>query len=207
MRVGQVTNGFADAQIFAIKINVAKELQRSRGQIAAGRIEDRVMIGKRHVLEPAVDDVLVERGPAAIAALKAELPGQRATKQILIALGVVRLHQAKRHQHHRRVIRVRVINVIVFKGPAARLWMRIVDHPIPADPHLLARQPLGRFLQRLMLGRNTALSQSDNVNRGVPDRSEARLNTEIVRIIHKQAFKILFRLSQYWMTLGVSERV
>ena len=38
------------------------------------------MIGKRHVLQPAVDDVLVKRGPAAIATLKAELPSKRAAE-------------------------------------------------------------------------------------------------------------------------------
>ena len=80
MRVGQVTNGFADAQISAIKINVAKQLQRSCGQIAARRIKDRVVVGKWHVLQPAVDDILVKRGPAAIATLKAELPSKRAAE-------------------------------------------------------------------------------------------------------------------------------
>ena len=58
-----------------------------------------------------------------------------------------------------------------------------------------------------MFGRDTALGQCDDVNRGVPHRSEARLDPEIVRIIHKQAFEISFRLGQHWVVLGVSERV
>src|SRR5205823_4384241 len=84
------------ARIFPVEIDVAKQFQRSRSQIAASRIEDRVVIGKRHILQPAIDHVLVECGPAAIAALKAELPGQSATKQILVALGVAWLDKPKR---------------------------------------------------------------------------------------------------------------
>ena len=46
-------------------------------------IEDRVVIGKRHVFEPLGCDVFVECGPAAVVALETELPIKRATKDCI----------------------------------------------------------------------------------------------------------------------------
>src|SRR5437868_4378930 len=55
----------ADPANFRIKIDVAEQFQSARGQIAAGRIENGVVIRERHVLEPRRRDVLIECGPTA----------------------------------------------------------------------------------------------------------------------------------------------
>ena len=72
--------------IVPVEVDVTEKLERARRQIAAGRIENRVVIGKGHVFEPTVDHVLVEGGPAAIATLEAQLPGQSALEQIFVAV-------------------------------------------------------------------------------------------------------------------------
>ncbi len=147
------------------------------------------MIGERHVLQPMARDILVEGRPAAVAALEAQLPVKRALEDLRQLRLFVRPDQPQRHQHHRGVVRVRVKNVVVFEGPAARFRMRVVDRPIATDAHLLVDQPLRRSLQRGMLRREAGLGQCDNIDRRIPDRGKTRLNAEILRVVDKKARK------------------
>src|SRR4029077_19005646 len=52
LSVDQIFNGISHAPGAAIKPNVTKQLKRARSQIAAGWIENRVVIRKRHVFQP-----------------------------------------------------------------------------------------------------------------------------------------------------------
>ena len=114
------------------------------------------------------------------------------SKDFVERLSIVRLNQAQRHQHHRGVVRVRIINVVVFERPAARFGMRIVHRPIAAESELLcSTSHVGRFLQRRMFGGQAGFGQSDDVDRRVPNRRKAGLNAEIFRIIDEQSREIL----------------
>jgi len=44
----------------AIESNVTKQLKRARGQIAAGGVQNRVVIGKRHVFQPWRGDIFIK---------------------------------------------------------------------------------------------------------------------------------------------------
>ena len=62
------------AGLVATNADVAEQLQHAAGDVAQVGIEHRVVIGERHVFEPALGDVLVEGRPAAVAALEAQQP-------------------------------------------------------------------------------------------------------------------------------------
>src|SRR2546430_3991948 len=47
----QIMDRIADATRFRVETDVAEQFQRARGQIAASRIENRVVIRERHVFE------------------------------------------------------------------------------------------------------------------------------------------------------------
>src|SRR5213596_4220737 len=70
----QIMDRISDATRFWIESDVAEQFECARGQIAASWIENRVVVRERHVFEPRRGNVFVESGPAAVAALKAELP-------------------------------------------------------------------------------------------------------------------------------------
>ena len=110
-----------DATRLRIETDVAEQLQRARGQIAASWIENRVVIRERHVFQPGCRDIFIERSPAAIAALETKLPIERPPKGFFEFRSIFRLNESQRHQHHRGVVDIGIINVVVFKGPAARL--------------------------------------------------------------------------------------
>ena len=52
----------------------------------------------------------------------------------------------QRHQHHRRVVRVRIEAVAILEEPAGRLQLRVRDAPIAAAPNLFGYQPSHRLL-------------------------------------------------------------
>ena len=73
-------HGFADRGLLRVEVDVAEEFQGARGQVAAGRIENGVMIREGHVLQPMLRHFLIEGRPASVAALKTELPREGAPK-------------------------------------------------------------------------------------------------------------------------------
>src|SRR6059058_5132150 len=93
----QILNRVLYASISSVEVDVTEKLDRPRRQIAAGRIQNRVVIGEGHIFEPTVNHVLVEGSPPAIATLKAQLPGQSALEQIFVAVFIFRMNQAQRH--------------------------------------------------------------------------------------------------------------
>src|SRR6266699_6710518 len=80
LRLDQKLESSSHRQMIPVEIDVAKKLERASGQIAASWIENRIVISERHVFEPRRRHVFVERGPAAIVALKTELPIKGAPK-------------------------------------------------------------------------------------------------------------------------------
>src|SRR6266480_7427235 len=81
--VNQVLDCVTDILGTGITTNVTQQLERARGQVAAGWIENCVVIGKRHVFEPRCRHIFVECRPAAIPTLKAKLPVERAAKNFI----------------------------------------------------------------------------------------------------------------------------
>src|SRR5207244_7959315 len=66
----QIPNRALYARIVLVEVDVTEKLKCPRRQIAASRIQNRVVIGEGHIFKPAVNQILVESGPAAIATLK-----------------------------------------------------------------------------------------------------------------------------------------
>ena len=117
-------------------------------------------------------------------------------------------HQAQRHQHHHGVVRIRVVDVVELEGPAARLGVRVLVPPIAAQRRdFLAHQPLRGAPQRRVLRAQPALAERDHIDRRIPDRREARLDAEILRIIHQQPFEIALRLHVERMVRGIAKRL
>ena len=84
--------------------------------------------------------------------------------------------------------------------------MRIIHRPIATHPHFLFEQPISGLFQRSVLRGNPGFAQGDNVDRGIPDRRETRLNPKILWIIDKQAGKIFFRLGVNGIFSRITER-
>src|ERR1041385_2490240 len=98
--------------MISIEPDIAEQLKRACSQIAASRVEDRIVIGKGHVFEPWRRYILVKSGPAAIVALETKLPSNCATKHCIERLRVCGPYRTQRHQHHRCIVGVRIINVV-----------------------------------------------------------------------------------------------
>ena len=178
----------------SIESDVTEQLQRARGQIAAGRIENRVVIGERHVFQPRRRHILIERGPAAIVDIGNSIASRARARTIASSASrSSRPHQTQRHQHHRGVVRVGIINVVVFERPSARFGMRIVHRPIAANAHFFLYQPVGGFLQSRMICRQSGFRERDDVDRRIPNRRKTRLNSKIFRVVDKEAFEIFRR--------------
>ena len=70
----------------------------------------------------------------------------------------------------------------------------------------LLDQPIGRLLQRRMIGGQTGFRQRDDVDGRVPDRRETRLNAKILRIVDKEPGEILRRLYVNRVRFRITER-
>src|SRR5207302_10961662 len=114
----QIVNRIPDATRLRIETDVAEQLQCAGGQIAASWIENRVVIRERHIFQPRGGNIFIKRRPAAIAALEAELPAESAPKGPFQSPTVLRPNESQRHQHHRGVVNIGIINVVLSKGPA-----------------------------------------------------------------------------------------
>src|SRR5947199_171394 len=97
LSVDQILNGVADGPGLRIEPNVTEELECACGKVAARWIENRIVIGKRHVFQPWRGDILIKCGPTAIATLETKLPIQRASKRFIERLRIFRTNQPQRH--------------------------------------------------------------------------------------------------------------
>ena len=73
------------------KSEIAKNLEHPRRDVAATRIQNRIVIRKRDILEKRVLHVFVERSPTAVSVLKAQQPSNHPVVQrgiILVACGM-----------------------------------------------------------------------------------------------------------------------
>src|SRR5213080_640379 len=83
LRLDQIFESVPHRRMIRVEIDVAKKLERARGEITASWIENRIVIGERHVFRPRGRHVFVERSPATILALETELPSNCAAKQFV----------------------------------------------------------------------------------------------------------------------------
>ena len=84
--------------------------------------------------------------------------------------------------------------------------MRIIYRPVAADSHFLFDQPICGSLQRRMFRGETGLSQRNNIDRGIPNWRETRLDPEIGWVIYEQPGKIMGGFGVNWVRLGITER-
>src|SRR4030095_7392753 len=97
LRVDQILDSIANRLRLGIEANVTEQLERARGQGAARWVENRFVIGKRHVSQPRRCDVLIKRSPTTIPALKTKLPIQRAAKDLIEHLRITWPDQPQSH--------------------------------------------------------------------------------------------------------------
>ncbi len=128
-------DGFLHALVVARESIGGQHLQNAPRNVDRRRIEHRVVIGERDVLEDHLGVVFVEAAPAAVAALHGKLPVDGALRDlVLITLaGIVHLGQSE--QHLRGVVGVGIELVIEFEVPAAGLGSRNLDRPVALVAH------------------------------------------------------------------------
>ena len=97
LSVDQILDGVADGSRLRIEPNVTEQLECACGKVTACWIENRIVIGKRHVFQPWGGDILIKRSPTAIATLETELPIQCASKCFVERLRIFRTNQPQRH--------------------------------------------------------------------------------------------------------------
>src|SRR5437763_1639245 len=66
LSVDQILDGVADGSRLRIEPNVTEQLECACGKVTACWIENRIVIGKRHVFQPWGGDILIKRSPTAI---------------------------------------------------------------------------------------------------------------------------------------------
>src|SRR5205823_14803768 len=88
---------------------------------------------------------LCRKRPSRHRGIETELPAQRSLKEFVERLLIFRLNKPQCHQHHRCVVRVRIINIVVLERPAAGFWIRIAHRPITTNAYFLADEPIGGF--------------------------------------------------------------
>ena len=99
---------------------LAETFEHPRGDVGGGRIEHRVVVGKRNVIQELEIVLVIEGAPAAVAILHADEPGKpaanRATQRSRIGIG----DATERHQDERGVVHIRIEIVLKLECPAAR---------------------------------------------------------------------------------------
>ncbi len=135
------------------------------------------MVGERNVVQVVLRVFRLERTPAAVAALHADHPFARPRYGFAIDLGMRERRRAMHgHDHHRRVVDVRVVVVVVLECPTARPHIRTARNPVAAHVENLQRtQPREPALGGLLGMRLASFEQRVRHERGVPDRRQTRL--------------------------------
>ena len=177
-----------------------------------GRIEHRVVIRERDVLEDHLGVVFVEAAPAAVAALHGQFPldGARGNL-VLIALARI-VHLVQGEQHLGGVVGVGIELVVEFEVPAARLGFGHLDRPIALVANFLGEKPVGGLDHAGMVPGNAGFAEHIDSLRGVPDRRNGRLHAERGlghvgggRLLDAQLFKLVARADDLRIVFGVAQ--
>ena len=110
-------------------------------------------------------------------------------------------------QHHHRVVRVGVEDVVELERPSARLHAWILHAPVPAHAHLFAREPSGGAADFVALRIDAARGERDQIDGGVPDRREAGLDAEILRVIDEEAREVPLGLDEERVIFRIAQRL
>ena len=193
-----------------IVTDVAEQLERATGEVAASGVENRVVIGKWDILEPMLGDIPVKRRPAAVAALEGEQPVQRAlehllsTARFLIAPGA---DHPQADEHHRGVVGIGIKNVIELeRPPAGRPGAGSSSTNRRASRTSFVSTSRSRLSEAARSsGRARTRRASRDMNRGIPNGREAGLDAEILRIIDEEPFEVPDRLLEKRIVIRITE--
>ena len=141
-QLGAAQIGHAFSHRAAVSHGLAKLGQHRHAagrDILGRRIEQRTMIGERNVVEIIFEIVDIERGPTAIAALHALDPLAAASDRCVVFMALASAPRAIHcHHHHRGVVEIGIVGIVVLEGPAAGANLWPLDGPIALEiEHLL----------------------------------------------------------------------
>ena len=180
-----------------------EHFEDASGDVDRRRIEHGVVIGEGHVLEDHAVVILVERSPAAIAALHGENPVNGALHGLALVAPVGMLNVTQAQTNHGAVVHVRIELVVEFEIPAPGLSLLVFHFPIARNTHLFLQYPVGALNHAGIAGRNSALSQREQSVRRVPYRRFAGLHAERVLFLDAQLFKFIHGANH----LGIVHRI
>src|SRR5260221_181749 len=120
--------------VLAGRTELSQHRAAAGGDVFGRRVEHRAVIGERNVVEVIFEIVDVEGGPAAIATLHTLDPFAAAGDRNIVFLALAGAPGAIHgHHHHGGVVEVRVIGIVVLKGPAAGANLRPLHGPVAFD--------------------------------------------------------------------------
>src|SRR5262245_38586749 len=96
----------------------AKTFHYAGSYICRGRIDHRVMVGKRNIAQELTVVVPIECRPSAVAILHAQQPLYASAHGAIQALLVRKFHPLQGHQNERGIVYVRVVVIAKLKGPS-----------------------------------------------------------------------------------------
>src|SRR5262245_66663856 len=85
-----------------------EKLETASRQVLRRRIEERAVVSERDVVEEHPVVVRVEGSPTAVRSLHAQEPEESPIDRAMLALRVYPLDLHQRHDHHSRVVQVRI---------------------------------------------------------------------------------------------------
>src|SRR2546426_535337 len=189
----------------AVVAERAEELEAASRQVLRRGIEQRAVVGERDVVEVEALVVRIERRPASVLPLHAEEPAEAALLREPRRIGVEPVDLLERHEHHRGVIEVRIEVVVVLERPAARPDVRPFHLPVTRDENLAVDEPLRRAAKRRVRGREAALDQRVDRERGVPHGGRAGLIVELLVRLDRERLDLLDLPEHQRVVVGVAE--
>src|SRR5262249_31814584 len=99
---------------------------------------------------------------------------------------------------------VGIVVVCELEREAARLEPWLAHRPVPARPHLPAREPLARPPKRGVIRGQAGVEERDHRERGVPDGRLARLEPSAVLVVDREAVEARERARKHWVVEAVA---
>ena len=166
--------------MIAVGVQAAHQPQDVPGDVHRGRIEHGAVVGERNQVEQAVIVVLVERAPAAVLALHAEQPGERAPALFFFPRRVGKRDAVESHQNFRGVVGIGITFIVELEGPAAGWRVGIFDGPIAGPGHLFFKHPFSRFDHGGVVLRQARIHECVESQSRVPQGRNAGLEHQMI---------------------------
>ena len=174
--------------------------------VSAGRVEHLTEVREWNLSHRPADIVLIERGPAAVAALHPQHPLSTASNCLFPLMGVFGPDAVQCNEHLSCVVDVRVGVVGELERPSTRCGALDLYLPVAPLGYLGGDEPLCRPAQHRTVGRHARVLQSDHRKAGVPGWRHTSLDAQRVFLLDHEAPKSLHTLAHDRMINAVAEQ-